>query len=153
MYIHLGNNAIVRTEEIIGIFDLDNTTVSARTRDYLKKARKDDSFSGVTSIGPHRDDIELLLGGVSARQYASQVQKRSIAITLKLACLNVIFEVSGEYPVCLLDDVMSELDESRQNYILNHVSGWQTFITCCDPSSVTRLLCGGVFRIKDGGVF
>ncbi len=119
----------------------------------LKKARKEDSFSGVTSKGPHRDDIDLLINGISSRQYASQGQKRSIAITLKLACLNVIFEVSGEYPVCLLDDVMSELDEHRQNYILNHVSGWQTFITCCDPSSVTRLLSGGVFRIKDGGVF
>lgn len=121
--------------------------------DELKKARKDDSFSGVTSAGPHRDDIDLLINGISARQYASQGQKRSVAITLKLACLSVLHEVSGEYPVCLLDDVMSELDEHRQNYILNSVRSWQTFITCCDPSTVTRLGGGSVFSIKDGGVF
>ena len=120
--------------------------------DELKKSRKEDSLAGVTSAGPHRDDIDFLINGVSGRLYGSQGQKRSVAITLKLAGLNVANEISGEYPVCLLDDVMSELDEARQNYILNHVKEWQTFITCCDPQSVTRLLGGRVFNIKDGRV-
>lgn len=118
----------------------------------LKKARKEDSLAGVTSAGPHRDDIDFLINGISARLYGSQGQKRSVAITLKLAGLNVANEISGEYPVCLLDDVLSELDGERQNYILNHVKEWQTFITCCDPQSVTRLLGGRVFNVKDGRV-
>ena len=107
---------------------------------------------GVTSAGPHRDDIELLINGISARNYGSQGQKRSVAIALKLSTLNVINAVSGEYPICLLDDVMSELDEARQKYILNHISDWQTFITCCDPSSVERLSGGRVFTVKGGGI-
>lgn len=121
--------------------------------DELKKSRKEDSFSGVTSCGPHRDDIELLINGISARNYGSQGQKRSVAISLKLASLNVINEISGEYPICLLDDVMSELDEKRQEYILNCVRDWQTFITCCDPSNATRLSGGKVFKVRNGGVF
>lgn len=120
--------------------------------DQLKKSRRDDSFLGSTSAGPHRDDVEFMINGISARGFASQGQTRSVAIALKLASLNVINEVAGEYPVCLLDDVMSELDETRQNYILNHVRDWQTFITCCDPSNVTRLIGGRVFNIKNGGV-
>lgn len=118
----------------------------------LKKARREDSLSGVTTVGPHRDDIEFKINGISARAFGSQGQKRSVAIGLKLASLSVFYELSGEYPVCLLDDVMSELDEARQNYILNHVKDWQTFITCCDPSTVTRLSSGKVFTIKEGRV-
>lgn len=122
-------------------------------RETLKNRRKEDSYLGVTTAGPHRDDIELLINGISARNFGSQGQKRSVAIALKLASLSVINEISGEYPVCLLDDVMSELDEQRQKYILNRVRDWQTFITCCDPSNVERLSGGKVFNIKGGGVF
>ena len=118
----------------------------------LKYLRKEDSLLGFTSVGPHRDDIEFFINGVSAKNYGSQGQKRSVAISLKLASLNVIYELSGEYPVCLLDDVMSELDEKRQKYILNHVREWQTFITCCDPSNVERLSGGIIFNVKNGGV-
>ena len=118
----------------------------------LKESRREDSLSGATSAGPHRDDTEFLINGISARNYGSQGQKRSVAISLKLASLSVIHEISGEYPVCLLDDVMSELDEGRQRYILNHVRDWQTFITCCDPSNVERLSGGRVFNIRNGGV-
>lgn len=118
----------------------------------LKEERKENSFSGFTSTGPHRDDIDFLINGISAKNYGSQGQKRSVAISLKLSVLNVIYELSGEYPVCLLDDVMSELDENRQKYILNSVKEWQTFITCCDPSNVERLSGGKVFSVKNGGV-
>lgn len=120
--------------------------------DELKKRRKEDAFLGATTVGPHRDDIELLINGISARNYGSQGQQRSVAIALKLSTVSVIKEISGEYPICLLDDVMSELDENRQKYILNRVRDWQTFITCCDPSSVERLSGGKVFNIKDGAV-
>lgn len=118
----------------------------------LREARKSDMYSGVTSIGPHRDDIEFKINGISARSYGSQGQKRSVALSLKLAGAEVIKEITGEYPVCLLDDVMSELDVTRQNYILNHIRNWQSFITCCDPSNVERLRDGKIIQIKDGAV-
>ena len=121
-------------------------------KEELERSRKDDSFYGYTSAGPHRDDIELIINGTSARVYGSQGQQRSVAIALKLGSLNVFKEISGEYPVCLLDDVMSELDEQRQKYILNHIREWQTFITCCDPSNVNRLVSGKVFNIRNGEV-
>lgn len=118
----------------------------------LLQARKNDMFSGTTSVGPHRDDIEFKINGISARSYGSQGQKRSVALALKLAEAEVINKISGEYPVFLLDDVMSELDPERQNYILNHIKGIQSFITCCDPSNVARLKSGKIIEIKNGRI-
>lgn len=122
------------------------------TKQILEESRKKDMFIGTTSKGPHRDDIEFEINGISARNYGSQGQKRSVALSLKLAGAQVSYDVTGEYPVCLLDDVMSELDVTRQNYILNHIKDWQSFITCCDPSTVERLKEGKIIEIKNGGV-
>ncbi|MGN1442938.1 MAG: DNA replication/repair protein RecF [Acutalibacteraceae bacterium] len=116
----------------------------------LFASRKNDILTGSTSVGPHRDDIEIKIDGLTARSYGSQGQQRSAALALKLGEAAVIKEFSGEQPVALLDDVMSELDESRQNYILNHIKDWQVFITCCDPGSVKNLKDGKAIRIKDG---
>lgn len=118
----------------------------------LKNLRENDMFTSTTSVGPHRDDISFKINGISARNYGSQGQKRSVALSLKLAGAEVIKEISGEYPICLLDDVMSELDENRQNYILNHIRNWQSFITCCDTSNIKNLKEGKVIKIKNGGV-
>ena len=118
----------------------------------LKNARENDMFTSTTSVGPHRDDISFSINGINARNFGSQGQKRSVALSLKLAGAEVIKEVSGEYPICLLDDVMSELDENRQNYILNHIKGWQSFITCCDTSNIKNLVSGKVITIRNGGV-
>ena len=121
-------------------------------RQALKNSRKTDMFTGTTSIGPHRDDIEFKINGISARSFGSQGQKRSVALSLKLAEAEVINKVSGEYPVFLLDDVMSELDPERQNYILNHIKCIQSFITCCDPSNVERLKSGKIFEMRNGRI-
>ena len=118
----------------------------------LKKSRKEDMNFGFTSVGPHRDDIEFLINSMQARSYASQGQKRSIALSLKLSEAEIIAEKTGEKPVFLLDDVMSELDVSRQDYILNHIKEMQTFITCCDPSNIKNLKAGKVFKIKNGEI-
>ena len=118
----------------------------------LKVSRKEDMFSGVTSIGPHRDDLEFKINGFSARSFASQGQKRSIALSLKLAEAEVIKKHVGESPCFLLDDVMSELDPDRQNFILNHIEGMQAFITCCDPSNIKNLKEGKIFNVKEGRV-
>lgn len=118
----------------------------------LKISREIDMFTSTTSVGPHRDDISFNINNISARSYGSQGQKRSVALSLKLAGAEVIKEISGEYPICLLDDVMSELDEGRQNYILNHIRNWQSIITCCDTSNIKNLKEGKVIKIKDGEV-
>lgn len=121
-------------------------------KDALFDSRKEDMYSGITSVGPHRDDIEFKINGFEARQYGSQGQKRSVALSLKLAEAEVIKENIGECPVFLLDDIMSELDPNRQNFILNHIEGMQTFLTCCDPSNVKNLKAGKIFNIKEGKV-
>ena len=89
--------------------------------------------AGVTLFGPHRDDIEIKINGKSARSFASQGQQRSIVLALKLSEGEVIKEISGEYPVFLFDDVLSELDEKRRNYILSGIGDRQIIITSCDP--------------------
>lgn len=118
----------------------------------LKHTRKEDILNKVSSAGPHRDDIEILLNGVSARLFGSQGQQRSCALCVKLSEAQIIENVTGEKPVILLDDVMSELDVSRQDYILNHIKGRQVFITCCDPSTVLRLIDGKTFNISKGEI-
>lgn len=120
-------------------------------KEVLKNSREIDMFTSTTSVGPHRDDIGFNINEISARSFGSQGQKRSIALSLKLAGAEVIKEISGEYPICLLDDVMSELDENRQNYILNHIKNWQSFITCCDTANIKNLKTGKVITIRNGG--
>ncbi len=116
----------------------------------LKKARKEDILLKTTTVGPHRDDIEILINSVSARSFGSQGQQRSCALSLKLGESEIIKKITGETPVALLDDVMSELDEKRQDYILNHIKDRQVFLTCCDPSQVMRMCDGKAFLIKGG---
>ena len=118
----------------------------------LKRSRKEDMYLGLTSIGPHRDNVKFLINGEDSRSFGSQGQQRSVSISLKLSQAEVAREITGEQPICLLDDVMSELDVTRQNYILNHIKGRQAFITCCDPSNTARLKEGKIFEIKDGKV-
>lgn len=116
----------------------------------LKNSRKDDIYGGSTSVGPHRDDLIITVDGKSARTFGSQGQKRSCALSLKLSEAAVVKDLTGEQPVALLDDVMSELDSSRQDYILNHIDGWQVFITCCEPSTMLRLRGGKSFEMEGG---
>ncbi len=102
--------------------------------------------------GPHKDDIEVLVNGRSARQFCSQGQVRTAALSLKLAEREIHKTAVGEYPVMLLDDVLSELDEKRQEYVLNRIAGGQIFITCCENDRLGALLSGKVFHIRDGEV-
>lgn len=118
----------------------------------LLYSRKEDMYSGVTSIGPHRDDIEFKINGIDVRKFGSQGQKRSVALSLKLAEAEVIKEKTGECPTFLLDDIMSELDPNRQDFILNHIDGMQTFLTCCDPSNFKNLKAGKIINVKEGKV-
>lgn len=118
----------------------------------LKQNFEVDIKNGFTTSGIQRDDIELLVNKLEVKTYGSQGQQRSSVITLKLGEANLLKKVTGENPVMLLDDVMSELDEKRQDYILNHVADMQVFITCCDKENIKKLKKGKVFKIEDGSV-
>ena len=118
----------------------------------LKEGREEDMYSLKTSYGPHRDDMEIKINGASVRKFASQGQQRSCVLALKLGEANVLKNKTGEMPIALLDDVMSELDEYRQNYILHNIEGWQVFITCCDPNTILKLKKGKSFEIKNGKI-
>ncbi len=118
----------------------------------LKSTRQTDLKAGFTTVGPHRDDITVEIAGSSARLFGSQGQQRSAVLALKLAEASLLAKGYGERPLILLDDVMSELDRSRQEYILNRIEGFQVFITCCDPSAVSELVGGKVFHVQNGEI-
>ncbi len=105
-----------------------------------------------TTAGIHRDDLGLFLKGLPVKNYGSQGQQRSAVLLLKLAEAELLQRITGEAPVILLDDVMSELDATRQHYILNHVKTKQVFITCCDIYNTFRLEEGKIFQIRDGAL-
>lgn len=129
----------------------EKTTVEEIKKMY-ENSRKEDIITKVTSVGPHRDDVLLELNEKPIKSFGSQGQRRSVALALKLSEAGVVKKITGEYPVALLDDVMSELDTSRQDYILNHIKDWQVFITCCDPANILRAKGAKIFNIKNGEV-
>ena len=100
--------------------------------------------------GPHKDDFEVSLSGIDLKAYGSQGQTRTAAISLKLAQRELMKRESGEEPVLLLDDVLSELDPGRQDFVLNQIVSGQVFITCCEPGRFTKL--GKTIEIEKGNV-
>ena len=114
----------------------ENAEIAADFQDVLKKNRQDDMFRGGTGFGLHREDISLTLNDRDMKVFASQGQIRTAALSMKLAQLHVFRQETGEPPVLLLDDVMSELDMTRRTRLLDEISGLQTFITCTDESDL-----------------
>ncbi|MBR5521313.1 MAG: DNA replication/repair protein RecF [Oscillospiraceae bacterium] len=104
--------------------------------DKLVSNRSRDIALGYTGTGIHREDIDILLNGMPAREYASQGQQRSIVIAMKLAEGDIMEQCTGTAPVILLDDVLSELDFGRQDYLLNNIRGRQVLITSCDEGRI-----------------
>ena len=100
--------------------------------------------------GPHKDDFSVSLSGIDLKAYGSQGQTRTAAISLKLAQRELMKRESGEEPVLLLDDVLSELDPGRQDFVLNQIVSGQVFITCCEPGRFTKL--GKKKKKKKGNV-
>ncbi len=124
--------------------------IAAALFESLQRHHHDDLTAGFTTVGPHRDDMEVLIDGRPARSYGSQGQQRSAVLAIKLAEAVLLEEVMGERPIALLDDVMSELDGSRQEYILNHLRDWQVFITCCESTPLMQMRGGRQFCMKQG---
>lgn len=107
-----------------------------QVKDALRKNRQEDVFRATTTFGIHREDLALTLSGREMKLFASQGQIRTAALSMKLAQLEVFRQQTGEAPVLLLDDVMSELDMTRRTRLLEEISGVQTFITCTDESDL-----------------
>lgn len=130
--------------------DIDIADIEKKLLYDMQESRLNDMISRTTTCGPHRDDIEILINGNSARLYGSQGQQRSCVLALKLAEASLLKKITGIEPIALLDDVMSELDQKRQDYILNHIKNRQIFITCCDKETILRLKKGRTFHISGG---
>lgn len=130
---------------------LNNTEeLEAEYAEKLKASAESDMRAGFTTVGVHRDDIGAYINGLSVRDFGSQGQARSTALTMKLAHAEILKAEQGEYPVMLLDDVLSELDEKRRRFILNNIEDMQVIITCCDEKSVTDMASGKIFRMEKG---
>ena len=118
----------------------------------LRVARDVDIRRGTTSVGPHRDDLTLTLSGMDVRVYGSQGQQRTTALSLKLAELDIMRREIGEWPVLMLDDVMSELDPRRRRQLLGRLKGIQTIVTCTDMSDLAEAEIGAAWRIQNGTI-
>ena len=114
----------------------DSTDFVTKAREILAKTRQEDMLRGTTSFGVHREDMDLLLMGRDMKLFASQGQIRTAVLSMKLAQMEIFQQESGEQPVLLLDDVMSELDMTRRKRLLQEISHVQTFVTCTDESDL-----------------
>ena len=127
-------------------------TIAGQLWEHLERHAQAERAAGRSLSGVHKDDILISLNGRSARDYASQGQTRTAALSLKLGEREILLQETGEYPVLLLDDVLSELDESRQSFVLNRIGGGQTLITCCETGDMARRTGGRVLTITKGEI-
>ena len=127
----------------------DKEKIKERYFTIFTAEREREKIVGSSLFGPHRDDMEIYINGISARSYASQGQQRSIVLALKLAEGEVNRDICGEYPVFLFDDVLSELDEVRKEYVLSGIGERQIIITSCDGGSIISA-ASNIIEVKDG---
>ncbi len=120
----------------------------------LKKNLGKDLYNKTTSVGPHRDDIEFYIKDKNVRVYGSQGQQRTVALSLKLSEIELVKRKIGENPILLLDDVLSELDRTRQQSLLNFIEGIQTIITCTGLEEFVgyRINQNTLFKVKNGEI-
>ncbi|SES14918.1 DNA replication and repair protein RecF [Gracilibacillus ureilyticus] len=123
--------------------------------DSYKKAEEKEVERGTTLIGPHRDDLLFFVNGKNVQTYGSQGQQRTTALSLKLAEIELIYQEIGDYPVLLLDDVLSELDDFRQSHLLDTIEGKvQTFVstTSVDGINHETLKKAEIFQVQNGKI-
>ena len=124
------------------------TEIESLLREHLESHYRAELESGQCLTGPHKDDFDVELSGLSAKTYGSQGQVRTATVSLKLAQRTLMEKETGQTPILLLDDVLSELDPGRQDFVLNQITGGQVFITCCEPGRFTKL--GKTIEIQNG---
>ncbi|HAL59055.1 MAG: DNA replication/repair protein RecF [Sarcina sp.] len=127
-------------------------TAAEDLEERLRFSRERDIHMKTTSTGPHRDDFSFMDGEIDLRRYGSQGQQRTCALSLKLSEIDLVKKMIGHRPVLMMDDVLSELDSGRQNYLLNTIGGIQTFITCTglDEFVNNRFRIDQVYRVENG---
>ena len=118
-----------------GTFENENEIFDYMIENLIRNS-SEDIRRGHTSIGPHRDDIIIKINGNDVRTYGSQGQQRTAALSLKLSEIAVIREIKGEFPILLLDDVFSELDDERQNLLIEATKDCQCFLSCTSINSL-----------------
>lgn len=138
-------NLLIKYEPSVSISEFEKNLFELRERD--KKTK-------MTGCGPHRDDIIFSINGIDIRKYGSQGQQRTTALSLKLAEIELVKQSTGDTPILLLDDVLSELDSNRQNYLLNSIHDVQTIITCTglDEFINNRFDVNRIFKVTNGKV-
>ena len=120
--------------------------------EHQEKHRQAELESGQCLTGAHKDDLEISINARPARSFASQGQTRTAALSIKLAEREIFLAETGEYPILLLDDVLSELDIKRQEFVLNRIGGGQTLITCCEDEGISRRTGGRVLFVEKGRI-
>lgn len=142
-------SSVFKTESI----NFDNPdSLYKEYMDELEKSFGSDTKLRYTTVGVHRDDINFFISGMAARDFASQGQLRSAALALKLSEAEIIRRRNKTCPVVILDDILSELDSVRRNYIVNNIENSQVFITCCNIEDLSALKNGRTW-LTEGGVF
>ena len=126
------------------------SVLQEQLQEHLLSHQRAELESASCLTGPHKDDFIVCLSGIDLKAYGSQGQTRTAAISLKLAQRELMGRESGEIPVLLLDDVLSELDPGRQDFVLNQISQGQVFITCCEPGQFTKL--GKTIEVSKGQI-
>lgn len=139
-------------EELKIVYEPDTPKEEFEQR--LASSRERDLKCKMTSVGPHRDDFCFLVNGIDIRKYGSQGQQRTAALSLKLSEIELVKRVTNDNPVLLLDDVLSELDSNRQNYLLNSIGDIQTIITCTglDELINNRFSMDKIFKVTSGTI-
>ena len=120
----------------------------------LQANQERDVKAKMTTVGPHRDDFSFLIGDVDIRKFGSQGQQRTAALSLKLSEIELVKKITKDTPILLLDDVLSELDSNRQNYLLNSIGDIQTIITCTGLEEFVnnRFEIDRVFKVTNGSI-
>ena len=146
------HNEITDNKEDIEIEYITECTSKEKYLELLKQRRKLDIIKGFTTKGIHRDDFKIFINGKDLSIYGSQGQNRTTILSLKLSELNIIYDEIGEYPVLLLDDFMSELDNTRIKNFLEKIKNTQVIITCTEKINIEnkKFL---IYNVKDGKIF
>jgi len=147
------NEQLTGSKEHIKLFYEPDTTID-EFEEKLKKSRDKDLKMYTTSVGPHRDDLCFRNEDIDIRKYGSQGQQRTCALSLKMAEIELVKRTIGDSPILLLDDVLSELDRNRQNYLLDSIHDIQTIITCTGIEEFvnSRLILDKIFRVSQGSI-
>ncbi len=148
------NERLTGNKDHVSLVYMPDASEETFARDLMMARERDLKFY-TTSVGPHRDDLCFMNDDVDVRKYGSQGQQRTCALSLKLAEIELVKEMINDAPVLLLDDVLSELDRSRQNYVLDSLGGMQAIVTCTGLEEFIgrKAALDRVFKVRSGKIY